>query len=179
MTLLSIPLEEDFVPKVKTGDNVALGQVIAERTIENDERGDLGKLLGVSPGQVLKYLIKRPGDKAEKGTILAVKKGFLGIGGKKIASPITGTIFKFDEKTGFIYIRGEKKSANVENLFSPVDGVVKLCDNEKIVIKTDKDAILADRVCGKGIIQAQLVLIGNKEVDSQDLHGEIRGKIIL
>lgn len=179
MTLLSILLKVGFAPKVKTGNDIVAGQVIAEKTLENDEKGDLPKLLGVSPQKVPRYLTKRPGDRVEKGTIVAFKKGALGIGAKKVASPITGTILKFDEETGFIYIRGGRKDAQTENLFSPVDGVVELCNNKKIVIKTNKDAILADRVCGKGIIQGQLVLIGKEEVDSQDLDGEIGGKIIL
>lgn len=178
MSLLSILLN-GFVPKVKTGDDVVSGQVIAEKIEENDEKGDLGKLLDVSPAQVLRYLTKRPGDRVEKGTIVAKKRGALGIGAKKVESPIAGTVFKFDEETGFIYIRGNRENAQTENIFSPVDGVVELCDNKKIAIKTDKDAILADKVSGIGFIQAETILLGKDEVDSSDLNEKIRGKIIL
>ncbi|OGH15307.1 MAG: hypothetical protein A3H50_00900 [Candidatus Levybacteria bacterium RIFCSPLOWO2_02_FULL_37_10] len=186
MTLLSILLN-GFVPKVKTGDKVIVGQVIAERNTKRwDEKGDLGKLLGVSPQKVSKYLTRRPGDRVEKGTVIAVKKGTLGIGTKKIESPIAGTVFKFDGETGFIYIRGRREDAETENLFSPVDGVVELCDNKKIVIKTDKEAILADKVSGKGIVWAETILLGEDEVgpdsigvDPASINGKIRGKIIL
>jgi len=180
MTLLSIHLEEGFVPKIKIGDDVSVGQVIAEKIVENDEKGDLGKLLDVSPAQALRYLTKRPGDRVEKGTIVALKKGALGIGAKKVASPIAGTVFKFDEETGFIYIRGNRENAQTENLFSPVDGAVELCDNKKIVIRTQKSAILADRVSGKASAQAELILIDKAEVDPQeDLDKKINGKIVL
>src|SRR3990167_6130955 len=146
MTLLSILLN-GFVPKVKTGDKVIVGQVIAERNTKRwDEKGDLGKLLGVSPQKVSKY----------------------------------------DGETGFIYIRGRREDAETENLFSPVDGVVELCDNKKIVIKTDKEAILADKVSGKGIVWAETILLGEDEVgpdsigvDPASINGKIRGKIIL
>ena len=179
MTLLSILLN-GFVPKVSIGDKVIAGQVIAEKnTKRSDEKGDLGKLLGVSPQKVSKYLTRRPGDRVEEGTVIAVKKGSLGLGTKKIESPIAGTVFKFDGETGFIYIRGRREDAETENLFSPVDGTIELCDNKKIVIKTDKEAILADKVSGRGIVQAEITLLGKDEIDPAGINGKIRGKIIL
>jgi len=232
MSSLSILLN-DFVPKVKTGDDVVSGQVIATKkpaslasqpacqaeqggqgeSVAGGERGkdievDVAEVLDIKPGEAVKFILKRPGDRIEEGGLIAAKKGVLGIGGKGIRSKVSGTVFKIDEDLGILYIRvnqsrldplqpaspnrgerrgsSDRKKYKEEDIFSPVDGVVELCDNKKIAIKTDKDAILADKVSGKGIVWAETILLGKDGVDPDsigvdpsDLNEKIRGKIIL
>ena len=182
MSLLSILLVNGFVPKVKTGDDVVSGQVIAtKRGRGKDIEINVCETLDIKPGEAVKFILKRPGDKVEEGGLIAAKKGTLGIGGKGIVSKVCGTVFKIDEDLGILYIRESQTRLDPagEDIFSPVDGVVELCDNKKIAIKTDKNAILADKVCGKGIIQGQLVLVNEGKVEAQDLKSEIGEKIIL
>ena len=193
MSLLSILLN-GFVPKVKTGDTVVSGQVIATKKGRGkDIEINVVETLNIKPGEVVKFILKRPGDRVEEGGLIAAKKGTLGIGGKGIISKVTGTVLKIDEDLGIVYIRSSqtrfdsaRRDYRGEDIFSPVDGVVELCDNKKIAIKTHKDAILADKVSGKGIVWAQTILLGKAEadpdsigVDPSDLNGKIRGKIIL
>ena len=179
MILLSIPLGEGFFPKVKKGENVVSGQVIAaKKSTGKDIEINICETLGIKPQEILKFTLKRPGDRVEEGELVAAKKGALGIGGNGILSKATGTVFKIDEALGILYVRTTQKDKE-EDLFSPVDGTVELCDNKKIALKTNRDAILADKVCGKEIVAGQLVLVNKAKVESQDLDSKIRGKIIL
>ena len=178
MSLLSILLN-GFVPKVKTGDTVVSGQVIATKKGRGkDIEINVAETLDIKPGEVVKFILKRPGDRIEEGGLIAAKKGKWGRGGKGIRSKVTGTVFKIDEDLGILYIRVSQEEGK-EDIFSPVDGVVELCDNKKIAIKTDKDAILADKVSGKGVVWAETILLGKDEVDPSDLNEKIKGKIIL
>lgn len=178
MSLLSIPLN-DFIPKVKTGDGIVSGQVIATKKGKGkDIEINVAETLDIKPGEAIKFILKRPGDRVEKGGLIAAKKGKFGIGGNGIRSKVYGTVFKIDEDLGILYVRVRQEDEE-EDIFSPVDGVVELCDNKKIAIKTDKHAILADKVSGKGIVWAGIILLGKDEVDPSDINGGIKGKVIL
>ena len=186
MSLLSIPLN-DFIPKVKTGDSVVSGQVIAtKKGRATDIEINVAETLDIKPGEAVKFILKRPGDRVEKGGLIAAKKGTFGMGGNGIRSKVYGTVIKIDEDLGILYVRARqarfdsaRREDEEEDIFSPVDGVVELCDNKKIAIKTDKDAILADKISGNGIISAEIILLGKDEVDPSDINGKIKGKIIL
>ena len=211
MRSLSILLDVGFVPKVNAGDSVISGQVIAtKKGRRKDLEINVCETLNIKPGKAAKFILKKPGDRVKEGELIAAKKGAFGVGGKGIISKVTGTVFKIDEGSGIVYVRveqlpygsirmadGRRDSVQIrldsarredeeEDIFSPVDGVVELCDNKKIAIKTDKDAILADKVSGKGVIRAEIILLGKDEVDPDsigvdpsDINGEIKGKIIL
>src|SRR3989338_3090824 len=178
MSLLSLPIY-DFIPKVKTGDSVVSGQVIAtKKGRATDIEINVAETLDIKPGEAVKFILKRPGDRVEKGGLIAAKKGTFGMGGNGIRSKVYGTVIKIDEDLGILYVRVRQEDEE-EDIFSPVDGVVELCDNKKIAIKTDKDAILADKISGNGIISAEIILLGKDEVDPSDINGKIKGKIIL
>ncbi len=201
MSLLSIPLDVGFVSKVKTGDKIVSGQVIATKKISaKDIEVNVPETLNIKPEEAIKFILKKPGDRIEEGALIAAKKGAFGMGGNGIKSKVNGTVFKIDEELGIIYVRTIQNNFELstrvgeeEDIFSPVDGVVELCDNNKIAIKTEKDAILADKATGTGIISAEAILLGKDEVDSDstpiksgsigvdpvEVNGKIVGKIIL
>jgi hypothetical protein len=84
------------------------------------------------------------GDAVSEGEVLAEKKGRTWKSFKKLISQFSGTITKIDKTNGDVSIRsasGKRKFS--ETIISPVAGTVDFCNNEKIVIKTDQDAILA------------------------------------
>lgn len=178
MTSLSIKLEKGFSPKVKTDDKVVAGQLLAEKNIAgSDHEIHIAKLLDVPSQEASRYLLKRPGDRVGEGTLVAVKKGALGIGGKKAVSPIAGTVFKFENETGILTIRSATES-ETQNLFSPVDGEVLLCDNEKITIRTQKGVIPALKVLGEGNFESELYIAKGDEVNSADLKNDLKGKVV-
>ena len=178
MTSLSIKLEKGFSPKVKADDKIVVGQLLAEKSIAgSDHEIHIAKLLEVPPQVASKYLLKRPGDRVGEGTLVAVKKGTLGIGGRKAVSPVDGTVFKFENETGILTVRSATES-ETQNLFSPVDGEVAVCDNEKITIRTQKGVIAALEVLGEGNFEAQLYIAKGDEVDPTELRSDLKGKVV-
>lgn len=178
MTSLSIKLEKGFSPKVKADDKVVVGQLLAEKSIAgSDHEIHIAKLLEVPLLEASKYLLKRPGDRISEGAPVAFKKGAFGIGGKKAISPVEGTVFKFENETGILTIRSFEES-ETENLFSPVDGEVIVCDNEKITIKTQKEVIVALEVLGVGSFEAELYIVKGDEINPSDLKSDLKNKVV-
>lgn len=178
MTSLSIKLEKGFSPKVKAGDSVSAGQLLAERSIAgSDHEIHIAKLLEIPSQIAYKYLVKRPGDRVSEGALVAVKKGALGIGGKKAISPVDGTVFKFENETGILTVRSSAES-ETESLFSPVDGEVLLCDNEKIALRTQKGVISALEVLGEGNFEGELYTVKDEQVNPTELKSDLKDKVV-
>ena len=184
MTSLSVPLKDGFTAKVKVGDKVLSGQVIAEkRRSGTDHEIHLRKVLNIPPEKISKHLLKRPGDKVDEGTIVAEKKGALGMGSRKAVSPVSGTVFKFDEETGILLVRSTEESQN-EDIFAPVDGEVKVCDNEQITIESDektqeKKEVSTTNSLGKGKTEAQIFAIEKDDVSLVDISLDVEKKIVV
>lgn len=110
--------------------------------------------------------------------MIAVKRGKLGIGKKQLVSEFDGTLVKLEEDTGDLLVRvSVKEEVKEDPIISPVDGIVDFCNNEKIVLKTEKAAIIADRVNGKSA-KGELLIIEKKEVEDEDIKKEVKGKIV-
>ncbi len=177
MTLLPILLPEGYVPIVSVNDKLTAGSVIAEKTgAKKEEIIHLSKDYKIPQAQIKKSLKKNLGDAVSEGETVAIKEGKLGFGGQKIISKFSGTIVKIDEEEGNIYLRTDEKELS-ESLFSPVDGLVDFCNNEKIVIKTDKDAILAED--GLGEEKTGELLYIDDQFDSAKLTSEVEDRTIL
>ena len=80
-------------------------------------------------------------------------------------SPVSGTVFSFDQNEGALVIRTADET-ETQDLFSPVDGEVSLCDNEKIVIKTDKSGILVLKATGEGKLEGELIALKGENIDA-------------
>lgn len=176
MTLLPINLSEGFIAKIAVNDKLKTGDVIAERKGKSKE--DIIHFSSdykIPPNKIHKVLKKNLGDSIKEGSVLAIKKKLFG--GEKIISKISGTIVKIDEEKGDIYVKtlNENDSEN-EQLLSPVDGVVEICNNEKIVIKTDKDVILAEDSLG-GEASGEILYFAN--FLENELNSSIAGKVAL
>lgn len=169
MTLLPVNLPEGAMPKVSMGDKIAQGDIIAKKqALIADEVIHLSKDFDISPKDVEHSLKKNLGDSIKAGDIIAIKKK--AFGGKKILSKISGTLTKIDNITGDLYIKTEG-SGLTEDIISPVDGIVDFCNNEKIVIKTQKNTVLAKEAFGVNITAEILVknlVLGNITEDVND-----------
>lgn len=174
MTLLPIVLPEGFTPKVSVNDKLTPETVIAERRGGKTEIINLSSF-GISLNNLQKSLKKNIGDSVKEGGVVAIKSGKLGVGSKKIISKFPGTITKINEETGEVYIRSSADE-NTESLFSPVVGIVDFCNNEKIVIKTDKEAVIAKDSLGK---KAEGEIYYIESLDFNKLTSEISDKVIL
>ncbi len=179
MTLLPVLLPEGFTPKISVNDKLTAGQIIAEkkeRAIE--EVVHISQILKISPQKITRVLRKNLGDSIAKGDLIAVKKGALRIGARKIISEFSGTIVKIDEEKGDVLIHTGTGDRNLVTIISPVDGTVEICNNEKIVIKTEKEALLAKRAGGQEA-RGELFLIEDEDIDFSKITAEVSQKIVL
>lgn len=141
MTNLPILLPDGFSPLVQINDVITSGQKIAQNTNPDEEIINVAKELGISLRKVKKVLKKNPGDAIAQGEVIAIRKRFFGFQKESVISKISGTIIKYERDTGDLYIRTSYASLTKE-FVSPVDGIVTLCDNGKIVIAVDKNIVL-------------------------------------
>lgn len=173
MTLLPIVLPDGFSPKVSLGDQLKKGTIIAEK------KGSLGEEVinltsdyQIPQKDINKSLKKNLGDFVEKGEVIAVKSGGFGKA-NKILSSFSGTIAKIDESKGEITIK-TANDAKAEQIFSPVEGKVEICNNEKIVIKTSLAAIMAkDSLGGEAEGKLYSLQSGEGSLFNQDTTGKI------
>jgi hypothetical protein len=178
MTLLPVLLPEGYVAKVSVGDKLTVGETIAEKkgTSSSDKSLQVTAFLNTPPKNIFKVLKKHLGDGILQGDVLAEQKGMLGVGSKKFISEFSGTITKIDESTGEIFIRVAGETENAQTIISPVDGIVDICNNEKIVIKTDKQAVVALDGLGD---ETEGEVCYFEKLEEIKLNKEIAGKIIL
>lgn len=182
MTFLPINLPPNCHVLVAVGDKVNKSQLIAEK--KSSQVGKvlpLAKILSVSPKTTIKYLKKQMGDRVRKGELLAEKSNVLK--GEKVLSPYSGTLFKLEEETGDLYIITEPSFTETSerqkgDVFSPVEGKVIFCDNTRIVLETDKNAVYAKDAAGEKS-QGELHLITDKKIDYNKIPEKVEGKVIL
>lgn len=166
MTSLPVRLPSGFTPLVHEGDTVTIAQPLARRILAKEMFLNIPKLLGCNPAAIKTALLKKPGDTVMKGDILAEKQTFFSK--KQIRSNVTGTITRYERSTGSLVLRvndtpeytttlsiqegalqTDASGEAVEDLLrSPLDGLITLCNNEQIVIKTDKNVLSSNASTG-------------------------------
>jgi hypothetical protein len=82
---------------------------------------NLANQLGVAPGEIHDYLIKKEGDRIQKDEIIAENKPFIKWFKTEIASPITGTIESISPITGQVLFREPPK---VLDVLAYIDGTI-------------------------------------------------------
>lgn len=195
MTSLPIYLSSGSLVIVKVGDVVKAGDVLAKREVVKNVEIDLSAALRVSPKKVKKFLKKNPGDSVSEGDVIASRSKLLGMQEEKILSHVKGTVAKYDRNKGTvgIILHDGNMEDSEEEVRSPIDGVVELCDNDsskpdtksKILIKTDKN-VLAGNLGVGGSVEGIVHLLtdeGNKPeevvVQLHHMDTSIIGKILL
>lgn len=177
MTLLPINLPQGSKPKVKVGDKVKAGDILAENksSSQNEFIIKLTADFGISPRKVKSSLKKNLGDLVKEGEVIAAKTEMLGITSVDVISQFSGTLHKIDEETGEVFLKtlGESKS---EQVVSPVEGEIDFCNNDKIVIKTKSQARVALDGLGP---EAQGEILYIEKFDPDRLSHKVSGKIFL
>lgn len=175
MFSLPISLPDGYTLKTSKNSVVKVGEVLAEKAFGKDVVVPLAKKFGISPKKVITILKKGPGDKVETGDVLAEKKGIINT--KRAISQFKGIVLKLEEDTGNLYIRSQALE-EIEVLKSPVDGKVTFCDNEKVVLETEKKTFSAVKSFGKEA-RAELIHFSKEKVEPEDIDKKIDRKIIL
>lgn len=189
MTTLPIQLAHGTSSKVNPGDSVIAGQKIAERSSQTDYIINLVNEFSFPSEKVRKLLKVKPGDQVRPGDILAVKKNLLGLSEVRIISKVSGTFSRYERDTGNLVIALDTEKS-IEDIVSPVDGIVQMCDNNKIIIGTEKDVFIGTKGAGGNASGEVYILEGafpredknSKESDISlyyDLDSRAIGKIII
>lgn len=166
MTSLPIHIPQDYEVLVSKGDTVAIGQVLArERHSPSELIIHLSKRLNVSPKSIGKYLRKHPGDQIVTGEVLAHKDGLFG--DTVVISNLTGTLASSNTEDGTVTVKlheMESDTQSTHELLSPLDGTVLMCNNDQIILETDKNMFLGEKGTG-GTFRGLL-----KVLDVKDSH---------
>ncbi len=173
MTTLPIILSTGFVPIVKLNDIVKIGQELARKESGTAHVVNLFREFSTSSDKIRKTLLIKPGDTVKPGDVLAVKKNFLGLNGMELISRVNGIISRYERESGNLVITDNTKT-NIVDIISPVDGKVSLCDNDKIVVTTDKDVYagrksMGDSIGGEAFVMDGALLADGQEVSESEL----------
>ncbi len=158
MVTLPIALSSGFVPIVKINDSVKVGQVIAKKTPSVERIINLSTELSVPKDQAGKYLRKNPGEMVMAGDILAVRKSRFGLTEKKLISRMEGVMSRYERDSGNLILVSKTAAGNYIDIVSPVDGIVLMCDNDKIVLGTERQVYSCLKVTGGSVFGEVYVL---------------------
>lgn len=157
MTALPILLPDGFSSDVQPGQQVHAGQVIARKHVNAEEVVNIPQTLGVSTAKARKILKKIPGDTVRVGDVIAVNKKMFGFKKQEVVSSIDGIVLRYERGVGNLVVKtGQAESS--EEVVSPVDGTIGLCNNKQIVINTDKNVLVGNRGYGESAEGAIFVL---------------------
>lgn len=180
MSLLPILLADTYDLLVREGDRVTIGQVLAKRRPQKIVSIPLSSELGVHAKDIQKHLYKQPGNIVTPGEIIARKKGFLGSTAVQVVSKVDGKVITMNSSTGELLIEiHEKNNQHISEIISPLEGTIIVCNNEKIVIKTDKGVIAGTKGFGAQVTARLKVLDDIDTVDAYFIQADDIGKIIV
>ena len=120
---------------VRVGERVQAGTPVARAQLPGKVLAmNLANQLGVAPGEIHDYLIKKEGDQVRKDEIIAENKPFIKWFKTEITSPITGTIESISPITGQVLFREPPKILDVQ---AYIDGtVVEIHEQQGVTIET-------------------------------------------
>jgi hypothetical protein len=121
---------------VKPGDRVDARQVVAETFMPGDIIPlNLAKLLSIPPNDVPECILKKEGDRIERGDVLARTKGIFGKFRQEYKSEAAGTIESISAVTGQVILRGAPQPVQVKAYLT--GQVIEVMPNEGCAIEAD------------------------------------------
>lgn len=157
--------------RVKKGDEVKRGQVLAVSRIRNMGCFNMARALSMVKKETLVVLEKKwRGKKFLQGDLMG-KTG--GLFGKKILSPVDG---KFTELDEFLNMCFELAGSERKEVLSPVDASVVEIEDDKLVLGFE-----ALEFRGEGVVEGKMWGVGRLEniCRAVDIGDDCRGKIVL
>ncbi|HDS03067.1 MAG TPA: hypothetical protein ENN72_05095 [Firmicutes bacterium] len=115
-----LPLKGEVL--VKEGDKVSYDQVVAKTDLPGNVIPiNIANHLGVAANEVRECMLKKEGEKVEKGEKIALYTSFFGLFKNYSVSPITGTIENISDVTGQVLLREPPIPIEVR---AYIDGIV-------------------------------------------------------
>ncbi len=120
---------------VNKNDVVSSDMVVAETALPGKVHSiNIINKLGISPGRINEYMLKKQGDTVKKNELLAESKPWLKFLRATCVSPIDGTVETISSITGQVLLREKPKPVQVN---AHIDGrVVDTIENEGVTIET-------------------------------------------
>lgn len=203
MTSLPISLPKGYKSIVKKGETVKAGQTVAtvdpdtapttsspDEAIQDTEIViDLASAMNASGDAIRKFLTRGLGDSILKGDVIAKKPKSLGLKREEIIAEVSGTIVRYERDTGRLIIRTEGEQAKRETpssppqeIISPLEGTVTVCNNDAIVIESEGTDLVGTKGRG-GTASGKVVVIqppdGKSVVSGTQISKDAIGTILL
>jgi hypothetical protein len=172
-----LPLQGEVC--VKNGDQVAYDTVVARTFLPGDVQfTPVYSELGINPSDLPKFVLKKEGDKVEKGELLALVKSFFGLFKSEYHAEYSGTIELVSPITGMVCIRESPKPVN---LAAYITGKVsEVIPQQGVVIETYGALIQGIFGIGgerHGILK--VLLSPNEEISAETITKDCSGKIVV
>ena len=170
---MTLPLPSGVELKVKKGQKLEEGQVIARRKASSQIKSyHLSKLIGASPKRAIKSLVKKLGEEVKEGDLVAQKKSLLGKGERFIA-PVSGILDSLTEE-GVLRIRREVPEKEVK---APFAGIISEASASSVSLSFAALEIKGSWGGGKKVT-GYLTIIEGEEGDLFALDGTCEKQII-
>jgi len=120
---------------VKKGEIVSYDTIVARAFIPGDiVMMPVAYIIGVEPYELRESMLKKEGEKVEKGEIIAVSKSFFGLFKTECRAKVTGTIEFISDVSGMVAIREPPVPVNMRAYIS--GKVVEVIPDLGVVIET-------------------------------------------
>lgn len=165
---------------VKDGEIVSFDTIVARTTIRGIPHiSRTSSVLGVDPDEVEDFMVKKIGEKIEKGEIIAKYSAFFGLFDRKCYSPVMGIIESISKVTGCVVIREPEILVNLD---AYIPGkVVEVFPGEGVDIETN--AVFIQGIFGVGgETHGELKICVETYEDiltEEDIHEDCKGKILV
>jgi hypothetical protein len=131
--LRRLPIPGEVLHKV--GDKVNYDTKVARTEISGEpEIVKVSMILGVEADDMMKFMLKKAGDKVKQGENIAFYSALFGLLKKAVPSPRDGTIESVSEVTGQVIVRGSPIPIEVD-AYLPGE-IVKVVPREGAVVQT-------------------------------------------
>lgn len=165
---------------VKVGDTVRSDQVIARTELPGKVYPvNVANQLGVDPGQLVPYMLKKVGDRVEEGEIIARTPGFFGFFKAESKAIVTGTIESISIVTGQVIYQAMPVPVEVDAYINGT--VVEVHEGEGCVVQAA--ATLVQGIFGLGgEVQAPLAMLAthpDQLIEESDIGPQHRGQILI
>jgi hypothetical protein len=151
---------------VKEGDEVQPESPVARALVPGEPHViNVSYELSIIAEDLARFMLKKRGDTVEKGEILALKKGFLGLFKSECVSPYTGTVELISEQSGQVIIRESPVPVEVKAYISGT--IEKVTPKQGVVVKTPAAYIQGIFGIG-GETSGELMMMSKTHADVSD-----------
>jgi hypothetical protein len=155
---------------VQPGATVAAGHNVATIYRKGRVRAiDVSGALGIAPDQVLKVLVRKPGEQVVEGDLLAEQRLFLGGRKRRIFSPAGGQLLYASTSSGLAYVSGPPSEAQV---LAHVGGQVVTVGADSVLVEGNAIAIAGVAGAGRAVGGRLLVVTLPRDLPP-DLTGSV------